>query len=99
MTRPAELAGRWLEPWSNPGPRGMAVGAARLLQNPAYRPASHIPFCWLLRLLPPRNRPNSLYFSVHWAGSVLKVLLSVSSLHPCFFMVITVEIQARKLSQ
>jgi len=40
-TRLAELAGRWLEPWSNPGPRGMAVGAARSLQNPAYRPASH----------------------------------------------------------
>src|SRR5690242_5621715 len=26
MTRPVELAGRWLERWSNPGPRGMTVG-------------------------------------------------------------------------
>jgi len=38
-TRPAELAGRWLEPRSNPGPRGMAARAARPAQNPAYRPA------------------------------------------------------------
>src|SRR4051812_47584573 len=36
-------AGRWLEPWGNPGPRGMAAsptGFARPgRQNPAYRPS------------------------------------------------------------
>ena len=38
LTRPAELAGRWLEPWSNSRPRGMTVRSASSIQNPAYRP-------------------------------------------------------------
>ena len=44
LTRPAELAGRWLEPWSDPRPRGLAVEGRKVLQNPAYRPASPYSF-------------------------------------------------------
>src|SRR5262245_31172791 len=80
LTRPAELAGRWLERWSNPGPRGMAVGTARSLQNPAYRPTSH-----LLRFFGrcrPATSPDSLNQGYRSPPEV-KALLSVRFLQPC----------------
>lgn len=41
LTLLAEHAGRKLERWSNPAPRGMTVQAAQAaIQNPAYRSAS-----------------------------------------------------------
>src|SRR5882672_9220784 len=44
-----KLAGRWLEPWGNPGPRGMAAGSTGFArpepQNPAYRLAPRFLHC------------------------------------------------------
>ena len=79
LTRPAELAGRWLELWSDPGPRGMAVRTERSQQNPAYRPTS-----LFLPLLPPRNSNPSSSMPSYGVPYELKVLHLLPNLYRCF---------------
>ncbi len=50
MRRPAESAGRELEPPGNCRPRGMVAPKRKFgRQNPAYRLTLHFPFSYLLR--------------------------------------------------
>jgi hypothetical protein len=52
LRRPAELAGRWLEPWSNSGPRGMAVHDRTRLIDQLRVSAPVTPVCHFSHLEP-----------------------------------------------